>query len=118
MPTSLECVQYVPTMPSFGHSRRFSSDPLQPILVKNTGPLPVPNFELEVGYSANPMLYRKAHVNMMRGSPQIMKALLVQNTQYQADYVNGSVCIISMRTLRIHMQTLSIQVTLVIETRT
>jgi hypothetical protein len=59
MPTSLECVQYVPTMPSFGHSRRLSSDPLQPIFVKNTGPLPVPNLELEVRYSENPVLRRK-----------------------------------------------------------
>lgn len=59
MPTSLECVQYLPTKASFGHSRRLSSVPPQPIFVNNTGPLPVPNFELEVGYSANPVLCRK-----------------------------------------------------------
>lgn len=59
MPTSLECVQYVPTKVSFGHSRRLSSDPSQPMLVKNTGPLPVPKVELEVRYSENPVFCNK-----------------------------------------------------------
>ena len=58
MPTSRECVQYFPTKTTVEHSRRLCSDPLQPILVKNTGPLPVPNIELAVGYSTNPVLYK------------------------------------------------------------
>ena len=58
MPTSRECVQYVPTKANLEHSKSFCSDPLQLMFVKNTGPSPVPNVELAGGYSTNPALWK------------------------------------------------------------